>query len=121
MGSRGELTQDVLNGVLTRPGYSSCYRHVAVWHFFGQGTVFIQDANSLVLPTRDLVAALTYLKVKVPGIQRVTSYARSSTVARKNLAELREIREAGLDRIHIGLESGSDQVLALVNKGATAR
>jgi hypothetical protein len=121
MGSGGELTQEVLNGVLTLPGYNSCYRHVAAWRFFGQGTVFIQDANSLMLPTRELVSALTYLKEKVPGIQRMTSYARSSTVARKNLGELREIRQAGLDRIHIGLESGSDRVLALVKKGATAR
>jgi radical SAM superfamily enzyme YgiQ (UPF0313 family) len=121
MGSGGELSREVLNEVLTRPGYNSCYRHVAVWRFFGQGTVFIQDANSLVLPTRELVSALTYLKEKIPGIQRVTSYARSSTVARKSLGELSEIRQAGLDRIHIGLESGSDRVLALVKKGATAR
>jgi histone acetyltransferase (RNA polymerase elongator complex component) len=120
MGSGDELTREVLDEVLTRPGYNSCHRHVAVWRFFGQGTVFIQDANSLVLPTRDLVSALRYLKEKVPGIQRVTSYARSSTVARKTIEELLEIREAGLDRIHIGLESGSDQVLAMVKKGATA-
>ena len=120
-GGLGTVTGEVVNRVLTTPGYSACYRHVAVWHYHGKGTVFLQDANSLVMRTPDLVAALRYLKEKVPGIQRITSYARSSTVARKNLQELKEIRDAGLDRIHIGLESGSDRVLEFVRKGASAR
>jgi radical SAM superfamily enzyme len=72
------------------------------------------------LPGELLVEALRYLRARIPGIRRVTSYARSSTLARKELDELREIREAGLDRIHVGLESGSDRVLALVKKGCTA-
>lgn len=121
MGSEGRLSQQVVNRVFTSPNYSSCYRHVAVWCFYGNGTVFIQDANSVMMDTEDLVAALQYLKSRVPGIKRITSYGRSSTLSRKSLEELREIREAGLDRIHIGLESGSDQVLKFVRKGTTAR
>jgi radical SAM superfamily enzyme YgiQ (UPF0313 family) len=93
---------------------------VAVWAYSGKGTVFIQDANSLMLPARTLVEALHYLKSKVPGIRRITSYARSNTLSRKSPAELKEICEAGLDRIHIGLESGSDRVLEMVRKGVTA-
>jgi radical SAM superfamily enzyme YgiQ (UPF0313 family) len=120
-GSSGTVTGEVVNTVLTSPGYGACYRHVAVWHYHGKGTVFLQDANSLVMRTPDLVAALRYLKKKVPGIQRITSYARSSTVARKTMEELKEIRNAGLDRIHIGLESGSDQVLEFVRKGSSAQ
>jgi histone acetyltransferase (RNA polymerase elongator complex component) len=120
-GSSGAVTAEAVNAVLTSPGYGACYRHVALWYFHGRGTVFLQDANSLVMRTRDLVAALRYLKEMVPGIQRITSYARSSTLARKGLEELREIREAGLDRIHIGLESGSDRVLEFVRKGVSAR
>jgi len=120
-GSIGAVTPEVLNVVLTSPGYSACYRHVAIWHLQGRGTVFLQDANSLVMRTRDLVAALRYLQEKVPGIQRITSYARSSTMARKSVDELKEIREAGLNRIHIGLESGSDRVLDFVRKGSSAR
>lgn len=120
MGDEGRLTQRVINTVLTRSSYSSCYRQVAVWAYSGRGTVFIQDANSLLLPTGMLVEALRYLKSKVPGIERITSYARSNTLSRKSLQELKEIREAGLDRIHIGLESGSDRVLEFVRKGVTA-
>lgn len=120
LGLAGQLTQQVMNQVLTNPTYGGHYRYVAMWAYSGTGQVFIQDANSLILPTEFLVEALHYLHRKVPGIRRVTSYARSSTLARKSLDELTQIRKAGLDRIHVGLESGSDRVLTLVKKGSTA-
>lgn len=119
-GSGGRLTRQVLGECLRRHARNPCYHHVALWHVTGNGTVFLQDANSLVLPTDLLVEALRYLKERVPGIRRITSYARSSTLVRKSLSELREMREAGLDRIHVGLESGSDLVLQAVKKGCTA-
>jgi hypothetical protein len=120
LGLAGQLTQRVLNAVLTTPSYNGHYRYVALWALSGKGRVFIQDANSLMLPAEFLVEALTYLRHRIPEIQRVTSYARSSTLARKSLEDLTAIRKAGLDRIHIGLESGSDRVLELVKKGTTS-
>jgi radical SAM superfamily enzyme YgiQ (UPF0313 family) len=120
IGHGGHISRQVLNDVLTSPSTSACYRHVALWHFNGEGSVFIQDANSMIMATGVLVEALRYLKTNIPGIRRITSYARSSTIARKSGEELKEIREAGLDRIHIGLESGSDRVLSFVRKGVTA-
>jgi hypothetical protein len=120
LGLSGQITQQVLNRVLTSPSYGSHYRTVAMWAFSGNGRVFIQDANSLMLPADVLVEALHYLRSKIPQIRRVTSYARSSTLARKSSEDLKAIREAGLDRIHVGLESGSDRVLALVKKGTTS-
>lgn len=120
LGLAGQLSQRVMNQVLTSPAYSGHYRNVAMWTYSGTGQVFIQDANSLILPTQFLVEALHTLRRKIPGVQRVTSYARSSTLARKSLDELKRIHEAGLDRIHVGLESGSDRVLTLMKKGCTA-
>lgn len=120
MGYGGPLTQQVLNAVMSNPSTTAGYRQVAAWAYWGKGTVFIQDANSLILPTELLVEALETLRTRIPGIRRVTSYARSNTLSRKSLHELRQIRRAGLDRIHIGLESGSDRVLAFVRKGTTA-
>ncbi|MGV8074640.1 MAG: radical SAM protein [Syntrophobacteraceae bacterium] len=120
LGFGGRLTPQVINEVLTQPLYNECYRHVATWAFVGNGTVFIQDADSLILNSRVLVEVLRYLNEKVPGIRRITSYARSSTISRKSTEEIKEIREAGLDRIHIGLESGSDRVLAFIKKGVKA-
>ncbi len=120
MGFQGRMTQPVLSSVLTRPDLGHVYHYVAMWLFHGKGRVFIQDANSLLLPTQHITEALHYLRRQVPGIQRITSYGRSSTLAKKSVRELREIREAGLDRIHIGMESGCDAVLEFVRKGSTA-
>ncbi len=82
-------------------------------------SVFLQDADSLVVKPAELVDILTHLKKRFPSIRRVTSYARAKTIARRKEADLVAIRKAGLDRIHIGLESGSDRVLAMVDKGST--
>jgi histone acetyltransferase (RNA polymerase elongator complex component) len=121
MGHNGSLTHQVMHTVMTDPSYEAGQRHVASWLFSGKGTVFIQDADSLIMRTKTLTEALGFLKTKIPGVRRITSYARSSTLARKSLEDLRDLRKAGLDQIHIGLESGSDRVLELVNKGASAR
>ena len=89
------------------------------WVAGGMKSVFIQDANSLIIKSPDLVAILTHLKTRFPWIERITSYARSHTIARISDDNLKTIKEAGLNRIHIGLESGSDNVLKMTQKGVT--
>ncbi len=90
------------------------------WLVSGARTAFLQDANTLIMKTRDLVQALEYLRLRFPSLKRITTYARSKTIARKTPEELQAIREAGLERLHIGLESGDDQILKHVKKGADA-
>lgn len=85
----------------------------------GMRSVFLQDANSLFARTKDLVAILNHLRERFPEIERITSYARTHTVAHKSEEELRDIAAAGLNRIHIGMESGADEVLAFMKKGVT--
>lgn len=82
-------------------------------------SVFLQDADSLLLSTPDLLQILTYLKEKFPDIQRITSYARAPTLKRKTVDELRQLKTAGLSRIHTGMESGSATVLKMIRKGIT--
>jgi coproporphyrinogen III oxidase-like Fe-S oxidoreductase len=82
--------------------------------------VFFGDSNSLLLPAGMLVEILEYLYEVCPWVERVTSYARAKTVMKKSLADLEALRRAGLTRLHIGLESGSDEVLTRIRKGATA-
>jgi len=89
------------------------------WIAGGMKSVFIQDANSLIIKPADLVEILKHLKKRFSQVERITSYARSHTVARIKDSDLEAIKEAGLNRIHIGLESGSDQVLKMVKKGVT--
>ncbi len=82
-------------------------------------SVFLQDADSLLLPTEDLVVILEYLRERFPRIERITTYARARTLKRKSVDDLRRLKEAGLTRVHAGLESGSAKVLQLIKKGLT--
>jgi len=89
------------------------------WYAAGMESVFLQDANSLIVKPRDLIGILWHLRERFPWIVRITSYARSRTVARIDDADLKEFAKAGLNRIHIGMESGSDEVLRMVRKGTS--
>jgi hypothetical protein len=89
------------------------------WLAGGMQSVFLQDANSLIIKPADLTEILNHLKIRFPWVERITSYARSHTLARLKDSDLKTIGDAGLNRIHTGLESGSDQVLKMVKKGAT--
>jgi radical SAM superfamily enzyme YgiQ (UPF0313 family) len=82
-------------------------------------SAFLQDADSLVLPTPDLVAIVKHLKEKFPHIDRITTYARAKTLKRKTVDEYKELYRGGLNRIHTGLESGSEAVLTMIRKGST--
>jgi len=94
--------------------------HVFNWLYSGGKTVFLQDADSVIMPTAGLIEVLKYLKQTFPSIERITSYARAHTLARKSPEDLKAIHEAGLTRVHIGLESGDDEVLTYIDKGVTA-
>ncbi len=120
MGESGQVTAPVINYILSNHNYSYSYKSVAMWLYYGTGACFLQDADNLILKTKDLVEMLRFLREKFPELTRVTTYSRSRTVSRKSLDELKEIKEAGLDRVHIGMESGYDPVLKFVKKGVTA-
>jgi hypothetical protein len=89
------------------------------WFAGGMSSIFIQDANSLIIKPHDLIEILIHLKSRFPWVERITSYARSHTIARIKDSDLKRIKDAGLNRIHIGLESGSDTVLKMTKKGVT--
>ena len=99
---------------------SDGWRIVALWLFFGGERVFLQDADALIMRTAQLADVLRFLKQTLPSVTRVTSYARSKTASMKSVEELTELHGAGLTRLHIGLESGADEVLDYVCKGVTA-
>lgn len=87
------------------------------WVRSGMQSVFLQDANTLVSKPDDLVEILGYLRQIFPQIERVTCYARSHSVARISDVDMARLAAAGLNRIHIGMESGADAVLELIRKG----
>lgn len=105
---------------ITQVSMNDCTRQIAMWLWAGGKSAFLQDANSIIMRTPDLVKVVETLKSTFPGLDRITSYCRSKTAAKKGIEELKQIREAGLTRIHVGMESGSDAVLKLMDKGMTA-
>ena len=121
-GFGGEINASLASSILNRPHlFPEGYRSVIFWLYKGAKNVFLQDANNLILRTKDLVEILSYLKKVFPSVERVTTYSRAKTVSRKTVEELRELHDAGLSRIHMGLESGYDKLLELVKKGVAAR
>jgi len=122
MGNGGNIDPDVAYALIQKnPGLSNHHGFAMVFHWLMSGarTAFLQDADSLIMKTDRLTEILAYLRATFPTLERVTTYARSKTLMHKSLEELRAIRGAGLDRVHVGLESGDDTVLKKVKKGAT--
>lgn len=91
----------------------------AYWFLTGMKSVFIQDADSLVMKSDDIAELLIHIKKRFPAVKSITTYARARTVAKKSLEDLIKFRECGLTRLNIGMESGSEKVLKLINKGVT--
>lgn len=120
LGRNGAVDDEVISRISNGPGYSQCYRGMAVWMYYGTNACFLQDADNLIMKTDDLVAVLTFLREKFPEITRVTTYSRSKTISRKSGESLKLIRKAGLNRVHIGLETGYDPLLKFMKKGVTA-
>ncbi|MBW2276319.1 MAG: radical SAM protein [Deltaproteobacteria bacterium] len=118
-GSDDITGRDVLT-VINDPAASDEERRVALWLSRGARRVFLQDADSLVIPPKRVVPVLEHLRARFPTVDRVTTYARSRTLAKRTPEQLAELRAAGLTRIHVGVESGSDAVLELVTKGCRA-
>ena len=92
---------------------------VANWLLAGGENVFLQDGNSTALSSGRLTDVLVYLRQVFPQIKRITSYGRAENLSRSTADDYAELKAAGLDRIHSGFESGSDAVLARINKGVT--
>ena len=117
LGCSGTVNDQVINSIFGDADYNDNYRSVAAWLYYGTGACFLQDADNMIMKVRDLVEVLDFLRKKLPEITRITTYSRSRTVVRKSVESLKQIREAGLDRIHIGLESAYDPLLKLMKKG----
>jgi radical SAM superfamily enzyme YgiQ (UPF0313 family) len=99
-----------------------CVMNVFRWLLSGRKSAFLQDANSLIMPTPSLIAVVTHLKRIFPSLERITSYARAKTIAQRSrtVEKLTRLHESGLSRLHVGLETGDDELLKYINKGVTS-
>jgi len=81
--------------------------------------VFLADGDALIIPQKGLIRILTSLKEKLRGLERVGIYANAKDILRKDVDELRELKELGLGILYLGLESGNPEVLKRIKKNAT--
>lgn len=98
-------------------------RQIAYAVHYGKDSVrrvFLADGDALVLPTEKLLKILQALKDNFPRLQRVASYAAPKDILRKSEEELRQLKEAGLQLLYYGMETGDDLTLKAVNKGVNA-
>lgn len=82
-----------------------------------QDRVFVIDGNALTMPTALWERLLENIRRRLPWVTGVGSFATAMDVAGKSDAELARLRELGLDRIYMGVESGLASVLQRVRKG----
>lgn len=82
---------------------------------------FLQDADTLIVPTDELVEIMAYIGKVFPSIERITTYARAKSMKLKSREDYRRLTEAGLRRIHSGMESGSAAVLKLIKRETSPR
>lgn len=115
---QGQHSADVMKRSASRNDQSALYA-ASNWLAEGMESIFLQDADSLVIRPENLITILEHIKTRFPQVERITSYARSDSVARISDENMNKIASAGLNRIHIGMETASDTILSMIQKGVT--
>jgi radical SAM superfamily enzyme YgiQ (UPF0313 family) len=100
----------ILNDILFA---SSCMKN--------QDRMFLMDGDALIIPQKRLVWMLEKIREHLPWVKGIGSYANTKSISRKSAGELSDLRNMGLDRIYLGVESGDDEIRKRINKGSSAR
>jgi len=103
-----------------KPTFEDSINNIITWRMGGSKNCFLGDGDNLILKPDFIKKVVERIKQSFPVIERFTIYGKTRTAARqRSLKELKQFADAPIHRVHFGLESGSDEVLKLVNKGAT--
>lgn len=86
----------------------------------GARRIFLADGDALVVPSEYMREILSLLYGRFPLLERVSAYANPSNLLEKSEEELCMIRQAGLQLLYFGIETGDDALLARIRKGANA-
>jgi radical SAM superfamily enzyme YgiQ (UPF0313 family) len=81
--------------------------------------VFLADGDALIIPQKELLRILDYLKIKLRKLERVGIYANAKDILQKDVEELKALKDRGLGIIYLGLESGDREILRRIKKNAT--
>ena len=101
-----ELKADILKAALS-------YR--------GINRIFLADGDAVVIDTDYMLKISKFLYEKLPALERVSAYANPANLLEKSKEDLQRIRKAGLQMLYFGIETGDDELLVKIKKGATAQ
>lgn len=90
-------------------------------HFKRQNRVFLCDGDALIIPQKRLVNILQQIRKRLPWVERVGLYANTKSIRMKTNDQLKELYDLGVKIAYMGLESGDDQILKAIRKGADAQ
>jgi len=86
-----------------------------------QKRVFLTDGDVLILPQKKLVCLFKKIREMVPWVNRISLYGNTKSIKSKTVAQLKELKRLGLDRVYMGLETGHDRILTAIRKGADSK
>ena len=86
-----------------------------------QRRVFLTDGDVLILPQKKLVCLFKKIREMVPWVNRISLYGNTKSIKSKTVAQLKELKRLGLDRVYMGLETGHDRILTAIRKGADSK
>ena len=86
-----------------------------------QKRVFLTDGDVLILPQKKLVYLFKKIREMVPWVNRISLYGNTKSIKSKTVAQLKELKRLGLDRVYMGLETGHDRILTAIRKGADSK
>ena len=86
-----------------------------------QKRVFLADGDVLIVPTARLAEIFSSIRQKLPWVNRISLYGNTKSILRKTVEELQSLKELGLDRIYMGLESGHNPTLKNIKKGVNVK
>lgn len=81
--------------------------------------VFLADGDAMALSYRRLKAMLEAIRTHLPAVTRITAYCLPRNVKNKTVEELAELRALGLSMVYVGVETGDDTLLNMIDKGET--
>jgi hypothetical protein len=101
---------------------------VDVRNFLGNGlslrrTIFLGDANALVVPIKKLIPLLERIHdhLDVEKLGGIFAFLDGFSGERKSTGDYEKLRDLGMNKIYIGLESGNNQLLEFLNKPGSAQ
>ncbi|MBI5778285.1 MAG: radical SAM protein [Planctomycetes bacterium] len=96
---------------------------LAARKLYGDGfeSAFFPDGNTIIMKTAQLEEIFVFAHRTFPHLKRITLYASAKFLKLKTLEDLKRLKKSGLNRLHQGLESGNDEILKSIQKGADAK